>query len=49
MSKQEFLVQLRKGLSGFPQDDIEEHVTFYSEMIDDMIAACRRKLANGEY
>ena len=35
MSKQEFLVQLRKGLSGFPQEDIEERVTFYSEMIDD--------------
>ncbi len=37
MSKQEFLVQLRKGLSGFPQEDIEERVTFYSEMIDDRI------------
>ena len=35
MSKQEFLVQLRKGLSGLPQDDIEERLTFYSEMIDD--------------
>ena len=37
MSKQEFLVQLRKGLSGLPQEDIEERVTFYSEMIDDRI------------
>ena len=37
MSKQEFLVQLRKGLLGFPQEDIEERVTFYSEMIDDRI------------
>ena len=35
MSKQEFLVQLRKGLSGLPQADIEERLTFYSEMIDD--------------
>lgn len=35
MSKQEFLMQLRKGLSGLPQDDIEERLTFYSEMIDD--------------
>lgn len=35
MSKQEFLVQLRKGLSGLPQNDIEERLTFYSEMIDD--------------
>ena len=37
MSKQEFLVQLRKGLSGFPQEDIEERVTFYNEMIVDRI------------
>ncbi len=35
MSKQEFLAQLRKGLSGLPQDDIEERLAFYSEMIDD--------------
>ena len=35
MGKQEFLVQLRKGLSGLPQEDIEERLTFYSEMIDD--------------
>ena len=37
MNKQEFLTQLRKGLSGFPQEDIEERLTFYSEMIDDRI------------
>lgn len=35
MNKQEFLMQLRKRLSGLPQDDIEERITFYSEMIDD--------------
>lgn len=35
MSKQEFLGLLRKGLSGLPQDDIEERLTFYSEMIED--------------
>ena len=35
MSKQEFLVQLRKGLSGLPKEDVEERLTFYSEMIDD--------------
>lgn len=35
MNKQEFLAQLRKALSGFPQDDIEEHLAFYSEMIED--------------
>ncbi len=37
MSKQEFLTQLRKGLSGLPQEDIEERLTFYNEMIDDRI------------
>ncbi len=35
MSKQEFLAQLRKGLCGLPQEDIEERLTFYSEMIED--------------
>lgn len=35
MSRKEFLDQLRKGLSGLPQDDVEERLTFYSEMIDD--------------
>lgn len=37
MTKLEFLEQLRKGLSGLPQDDIEERINFYSEMIDDRI------------
>ena len=37
MSKQEFLAQLRKGISGLPQDDIEERLTFYGEMIEDRI------------
>lgn len=37
MNKQDFLVQLRKGLSGLPQNDIEERLTFYSEMIEDRI------------
>ncbi len=35
MRKQEFLAQLRKGLSGLPQTDVEERLSFYSEMIDD--------------
>ena len=35
MNKQEFLAQLRKGLSGLPKDDINERLMFYSEMIDD--------------
>lgn len=37
MTKQEFLAQLCKGLSGLPHEDVEERLTFYSEMIDDRI------------
>ena len=37
MSKQEFLIQLRKNLYGLPQNDLEERLTFYSEIIDDRI------------
>lgn len=35
MRKEDFLAQLRKGLSGLPKNDLEERLTFYSEMIDD--------------
>lgn len=35
MNKQEFLTRLRKGLSGLPQDEIEERLTFYDEMLED--------------
>ena len=35
MDKQEFLNRLREGLAGLPQEDIEERLGFYSEMIDD--------------
>ena len=35
MDKQTFLTRLRNGLSGLPQEDVEERLTFYSEMIDD--------------
>lgn len=37
MTKKEFLIKLREGLSGLPKEDIEERVRFYSEMIDDRI------------
>ena len=37
MGKEKFLAQLRKELSGLPQDDVEERLTFYSEMIEDQI------------
>ena len=35
MTKIEFLHTLRKKLSGLPENEIEERLTFYSEMIDD--------------
>ena len=35
MLKQDFLGALREKLSGLPQADIEERLTFYGEMIDD--------------
>ena len=37
MTKQEFLAKLRAGLSCLPQEDAEERLGFYSEMIDDKI------------
>lgn len=37
MNKREFLGTLRKGLHGLPQNDIEERLTFYGEIIDDRI------------
>lgn len=35
MNKQEFLEELRAALRGLPQDNIDESILFYSEMIDD--------------
>ena len=35
MNKQEFLMQLRRGLAGLPQEEIEDRLTFYAEMIED--------------
>ena len=35
MNKQIFLSELRTRLSGLPQEDIEERLGFYEEMIDD--------------
>lgn len=37
MDKQEFLAALRQGLSGMPQEEIDERVTFYREMIEDKV------------
>lgn len=44
MNKQEFLGALRRGLLGLPEEDIENSVEFYSEMIDDRIDE-RRSIA----
>ena len=37
VTKQQFLTELRKKLSGLPQQDIDERLSFYSEMIEDRI------------
>lgn len=37
MKRLEFLLQLRERLSCLPQDDMEERLTFYNEMIDDLL------------
>ena len=37
MNKQEFLERLQSSLSGLPKADVEEQLTFYSEMIDDRV------------
>lgn len=37
MTKQEFLTELREGLNGLPQEDLEERIGFYDEAIDDRI------------
>ena len=37
MDKQEFLSKLRAKLFGLPQKELEERLSFYSEMIDDRI------------
>ena len=37
MTKQEFMTQLRLGLSGLPQEETAERMTFYREMIEDRV------------
>ena len=37
MTKREFLNELKKGLAGLPEEDIERSIEFYGEMIDDRI------------
>ena len=37
MTKSEFLAALRTALSGLPQEDVEERMAFYAELIDDSV------------
>ena len=37
MNKKEFLDKLRAALAGLPENDLEERLSFYEEMIDDRI------------
>ena len=37
MTKLKFILALEKRLSSLPQGDIEQHLTFYSEMIEDRV------------
>ena len=37
MNKREFLTELRRKLSGLPTSETEERISFYGEMIDDLI------------
>ena len=39
MTKNEFLDELRNNLKGLPKDDVEDRVSFYSEMIDDIVSS----------
>lgn len=35
MTKVDFISALHNGLNGLPKEDIQEHITYYCEMIDD--------------
>lgn len=49
MNKKRFLSELRRGLSGLPQAEVEERLTFYSDMIDDrMEDGCSESTAVAE-
>ena len=37
MTKEQFITSLSNGLSSLPKDEIDERISFYSEMIDDRI------------
>lgn len=37
MNKKEFITSLKDGIQGLPNDEAEERLSFYSEMIDDLV------------
>lgn len=37
MNKKTYLTELKKGLAGFPSNDVAEWLSFYEEMIDDRV------------
>ena len=37
MRKQEFLSALKRSMKGLPKSEIDERISFYSEMIDDRV------------
>ena len=37
MKKSDFLIKLKKSLQGLPKKEVQDHISFYSEMIDDRI------------
>ena len=39
INKKEFLYELEKNLKGLPKDDLEDRLSFYSEMIDDIVSS----------
>ena len=45
MNKELFLKTIRDRLSDLPQEDIEERLMFYEEMIDDLITRFDRVFA----
>lgn len=37
MNKEEYLIQIKSRLKGFSQEDIDKHLDYFSEMIDDRV------------
>ena len=37
MNKQQFIDEIRRRMEGLPQEEVEQSIEYYSEMIDDRI------------